>query len=102
MSYVADLLSPALMILAAAVTFIGASHYLSKTIGAARPIAETLPVHHGDRLVFVGKVEQHVVRSEVRMDQASLAFPAFIELVHIARHVSALLVTIVHIHRDVA
>ena len=46
MSYVADLLSPALMILAAAVTFIGASHYLTKTIAAARPILAINGLYH--------------------------------------------------------
>jgi len=46
MSYVSDLLSPALMILAAGVTFIGASHYLSKSIAAARPILAINGFYH--------------------------------------------------------
>merc|ERR1719314_57213 len=46
MSYVADLLSPAIMILAAAVTFLGASHYLHKLIGAARPILALNALYH--------------------------------------------------------
>ena len=46
MSYVADLLSPAIMILGAAVTFLGASHYLSKLIGAARPLLALNALYH--------------------------------------------------------
>ena len=46
MSYVSDLLSPALMILAAAVTFVGASHYLSRCIGAARPVLAINALYH--------------------------------------------------------
>lgn len=46
MSYVADLLSPLLMIVAAAVTFLGASHYLSRSIGAARPILAINGLYH--------------------------------------------------------
>ena len=46
MSYVADLISPALMILAASVTFLGASHYLARSIGAARPILAINALYH--------------------------------------------------------
>jgi hypothetical protein len=46
MSYVEDLLSPALMIVAASVTFLGASHYYSKSIGAARPILALNGFYH--------------------------------------------------------
>lgn len=46
MSYVADLISPALMILASAVTFLGASHYLAKSIGAARPLLSINALYH--------------------------------------------------------
>jgi len=46
MSYVADLLSPALMLLAAAVTFLGASNYHVKVIHAARPVLAINAVYH--------------------------------------------------------
>lgn len=46
MSYVADLISPALMILAAAITFLGASHYLARSIGAARPVLAINALYH--------------------------------------------------------
>ena len=48
MSYVSDpyLLSPALMLIAAAVTFMGASHYLAKPIAAARPLLGINGLYH--------------------------------------------------------
>ena len=46
MSYVPDPISPALMILASAVTFLGASHYLAKSIGAARPVLAINALYH--------------------------------------------------------
>ena len=46
MSYVSDLLSPALMIMASAVTFLGASHYLAKSIASARPILAVNGLYH--------------------------------------------------------
>lgn len=46
MSYIADLISPALMIIASSVTFAGASHYMAKSIGAARPILTINALYH--------------------------------------------------------
>ena len=47
-SYVTDpyLLSPALMIIAAATTFVGASNYLAKSIAAARPVLALNGLYH--------------------------------------------------------
>jgi hypothetical protein len=46
MSYVADLLSPALMILASAVTFVGASQFLAKSLASARPVLAINALYH--------------------------------------------------------
>jgi len=46
MSYIAELLAPALMILAAGVTFTGASNYLARSMGAARPLLAINAFYH--------------------------------------------------------
>jgi len=46
MSYVADLISPGLMIFAAVVTFFGASHYLPKTVYASIPLLFCNALYH--------------------------------------------------------
>ena len=46
MSYVLDMISPALMILASTVTFMGASHYLPRSIGTARPLLAINVLYH--------------------------------------------------------
>eukprot|EP00322_Chrysochromulina_rotalis_P023568 CAMPEP_0115829910 /NCGR_PEP_ID=MMETSP0287-20121206/1342_1 /TAXON_ID=412157 /ORGANISM="Chrysochromulina rotalis, Strain UIO044" /LENGTH=366 /DNA_ID=CAMNT_0003283191 /DNA_START=744 /DNA_END=1844 /DNA_ORIENTATION=- len=46
MSYVADAISPALMILAACIVFVGASHYLPRCIGVARVLLAINALYH--------------------------------------------------------
>mmetsp|Transcript_44396 Transcript_44396/g.88740 ORF Transcript_44396/g.88740 Transcript_44396/m.88740 type:complete len:391 (-) Transcript_44396:459-1631(-) len=46
MSYVADLISPGMMILAAVVTFFGAAHYLPKTVYASIPLLFCNALYH--------------------------------------------------------